>query len=119
MTLLQLESLDHFDEGRTVEPSLTCPACGAQQIVRGRLGDAHPGTFTPEGLRFWTLTAGVVPLHDRSDPGSAPASAVVHACAGCGLVWSHLDPERLRMVLREAGTEATRAEHGPDAGDSS
>jgi hypothetical protein len=26
----------------------------------------------------------------------------------CGLVWTHVDPERLRTVLREAGTAETR-----------
>jgi hypothetical protein len=44
---------------------------------------------------------------------------MVHACAGCGLVWSHVDPERLRIVLREAGTDAMRAKHGLGGGDAS
>ena len=99
------------------ERSLQCPECGASDVARGRLNDGRPGTFTPEGLRFWTLTVGMLPLHDRSDPGSPPLSAAAHACTACGLVWSHVDPERLRTVLRDAGTDDTRAMHGPGAGD--
>lgn len=90
------------------ESSLQCPACGASDVVRGRLGDGRPGTFTPDGLRFWTFTVGMLPLLDRSDPGAPPLSGTARACTECGLVWTHVDPERLRSVLRDAGTEATR-----------
>ena len=91
------------------DASLRCPACGAGNATRGRLTAGRPGTFTPDGLRFWTLTVGMLPLIDRSDPGAAPMSATAHACTACGLVWTHVDPERLRTVLLTAGTEATRA----------
>jgi hypothetical protein len=75
--------------------------------------------FTPEGLRFWTLTAGMLPLLERGDPGSAAANGTVHACTACGLVWSHVDPERLRTVLRDAGNDDTRTKHGLIDGDPS
>ncbi|MFL5575685.1 MAG: hypothetical protein ACJ79S_06955 [Gemmatimonadaceae bacterium] len=101
------------------EPSLQCPACGASDVTRGRLGEGRPGTFTPDGLRFWTLTVGMLPLLDRSDPGAAPMSGAGHACTACGLVWTHVDPERLRTVLREAGTAATRARFAANDGESS
>jgi hypothetical protein len=90
------------------EPTVPCPACGAMQTTRGRLAAGRPGTFTPTGLRFWTLTIGMVPLLDRSAPGTPPLSATAHACLACGLVWTHVDPERLRTVLRDAGTAETR-----------
>lgn len=93
-----------------------CPGCGASDVARGRLNDGRPGTFSPEGLRFWTLTLGMLPLQDRSDPGSPTPTTIAHACTACGLVWSHVDPERLRTVLRDAGTEDTRAKHGLDGG---
>ena len=92
----------------TTESSPSCPACGATNAIRGRLNDGRPGTFTPEGLRFWTTTPGMVPLMDRSTPGAPPLSATAHACLGCGLVWTHVDPERLHTVMREAGTAETR-----------
>ena len=99
------------------DPGLTCPECGASDVARGQLGQGRPGTFTPEGLRFWTLTVGMLPLHDRSDPGSPTLSGTAHACTACGLVWTHVDPERLRTVLREAGTESTRRRLGLNDGD--
>lgn len=80
--------------------------------MRGRLSQGRPGTFSPEGLRFWTLTVGMLPLHDRSDPGSPASTGTAHACTACGLVWTYVDPERLRAVLREAGTDETRTRHG-------
>jgi hypothetical protein len=89
------------------EPSLPCPACGATNATGGRLNDGRPATFTPAGLRFWTLTVVMVPLVDRSTPGAPPLSATAHACTACGLVWTHVDPERLRTVLRDAGTAET------------
>jgi hypothetical protein len=101
------------------EPSLKCPECGAPDVARGRLNDGRPGTFTPDGLRFWTLTVGMLPLHDQSDPGSQAFSGTAHACISCGLVWTRVDPERLRVVLRDAGTEVTRAKHGFRDGDPS
>jgi hypothetical protein len=101
------------------EPILQCPGCGATNVARGRINDGRPGTFTPEGLRFWTLTVGMMPLHDRSDPGSPDLSGSAHACTTCGLVWTHIEPERLRTVLRDAGTEATRTKYRPSGGEPS
>jgi hypothetical protein len=101
------------------ESNPRCPECGAPDVARGRLNHGRPGTFTPEGLRFWTLTVGMLPLHDRNDPGSPEMSGTAHACTACGLVWTHVDPERLRTVLRDAGTEAMRKKHGLSGDDPS
>ena len=90
------------------ESPVRCPECGASAVARGHLNWGHPGTFTPEGLRFWTLTVGVLPLVDPDDPHAARMSATAHACTACGLVWARLDPERLRTVLRDAGAQAPR-----------
>src|SRR5688500_18819149 len=96
-----------------------CPQCGASEVARGRLSGGRRGTFGPEGLRFWTLTVGILPLDERSDPGSPPSSAIAHACTACGLVWTYVDPDRLRTVLREAGTDDTRTNDDQSAGDPS
>ena len=98
------------------EATLQCPECGSTYVARGRLGHGRPGTFTPDGLRFWTLTASTLPLRDRIDPGSAALTGTAHACTACGLVWSHVDPERLRFVLRKAGTKSTRKKHDGSGG---
>jgi hypothetical protein len=91
-----------------------CPACGTSAIVRGRLTQGRPGTFSPEGLRFWTLNSGVLPLLDRSDPGAPPMTSTARACTSCGLVWTYVDPAVLRTVLDEAGNDETRARFARD-----
>ena len=91
------------------DTTANCPACGARATVRGRLSEGRPGTFTPEGLRFWTLTRTMLPLLDRHDPGASPLSGSARACTGCGLVWTHVDPARLRDVVEKAGTDEARA----------
>ena len=85
---------------------MQCPECGATEVTCGQLNHGRPGTFTPDNLRFWTLTVVMLPLLDRSDPESLPMSGAARACTSCGLVWTHVDPERLRDVLRKAGKEA-------------
>lgn len=85
------------------ESPLQCPACHASDVVRGKLTAGRPGTFTPDNLRFWTLTVGTLPLIDRSNASEGPMTAVAHACTACGLVWTYVDQERLRTVIREAG----------------
>jgi hypothetical protein len=51
----------------------------------------------------------MLPLLDRDDPGAAPLSGTARACTSCGLVWTHVDPARLRHVLEAAGSEELRA----------
>ena len=87
----------------------TCPACGAPETVRGQLSEGRPGTFTPDDLRFWTLTLTMLPLLDRYDVGAPPLGGTARACTACGLVWTHVDPARLRDVLAKAGTDEARA----------
>jgi hypothetical protein len=58
----------------------------------------------------------MVPLVDRSSPGAPPLSATAHACLTCGLVWTHVDADRLRTVLREAGTAETRRQLAAEDG---
>lgn len=91
------------------DTAASCPACGAPGSVRGRLSEGRPGTFTPDELRFWTLTVTMLPLLDRHDPGAPPLSGAARACTACGLVWTHVDPARLREVLEKAGTDEARA----------
>jgi uncharacterized Zn finger protein len=82
--------------------NVECPQCGTSEVVRGLLSDGRPGSFTPAGLRFWSLTVGTLAVYDRSDPEAPPSNGIAHACTACGLVWTHVDPERLRAVLRGA-----------------
>lgn len=81
---------DHLDQ---------CPACKATDITRGRFFGRPPMGFEPAGLRFWTLKARPLPFTGGGKP---------RACTACGLVWVQVEPERLRRMLREAGTDETR-----------
>ena len=74
-----------------------CPACGAPNAIRGHFNDGSPGTFSVAGVSL--LANGMVPLIDRSTPGAAKMSATAHACPRCGLVWTHVDLDRLQVAV--------------------
>ena len=76
-----------------------CPACGTPNAIRGHLKDGSPGTFSVEGVPLFAI--GMVPLIDRSTPGAPAMSATAHACAECGLVWTHADLDRLQVAVRK------------------
>ena len=78
-----------------------CPACGAPNAIRGHLKDGSPGTFSVEGVPLHAN--GMVPLVDRSTPGAPGMSATAHACAQCGLVWTHVDLDRLQVAVSKRG----------------
>ena len=83
-----------------------CPRCNSGYVTEGKfLGERGKAyAFLPSGLRFWALRIKSAPL-----PNPGPLSANAYGCASCGLVWSEVDPARIRAVLRETGTEKTRA----------
>jgi hypothetical protein len=83
-----------------------CPRCNSPYVTEGKfLGErGRAYAFLPSGLRFWILTAKSAPLPRR---GLLKPNA--YGCAACGLVWSEVDPARIRAALRNAGTDATRA----------
>ena len=81
-----------------------CPRCGQTLVVHGSFGERKLRFgFRPEELRLFSLSLQFpeVPL---------PAAAT--ACAGCGLVWTELDPAALRQKLHDLGNEAVRGRLG-------
>jgi len=78
-----------------------CPRCESALVVHGRIG-AEVTSFYPAGLRFWTFPKGL-PLPIRGFRGGHG-----FGCASCGLVWSEVDPAKLRRMLANGGTEETR-----------
>lgn len=86
-----------------------CPRCASPHVVAGTImGDRwRASAFKPAGVRFWTFTGTVLAL-------LAPAFLEPNgkACVACGLVWTEVDARALRTVLREAGTDETRARFG-------
>jgi hypothetical protein len=81
----------------------SCPACGSQRIVAGRImafgaHTANAQRFFPDGLKLLTLRRGLVlerrPLFD--------------ACTDCGHVWSSLDAGALRALVESSGGDKLR-----------
>lgn len=79
-----------------------------QQGFSGRhfniIAGVAPQYFRPRGLKALTTGAADVPIADTE----------FTACAECGLLWNRIDPEKLRQVIRESGTESTRKKLGRD-----
>lgn len=91
----------------------SCPRCGSGTVTPGRLiGGGAPVAFFPGGLRFWSLKTGGLELPVAGIEGSH-----AQACTACGLVWSQIDAPRLLTMLREAGTDQTRARFGGSPSD--
>jgi hypothetical protein len=86
----------------------SCPRCGNGALVPGKCMGWHLGVatrFEPGGLRFfqpWRLRRHGVPLRDGFT-----------TCPACGLVWSALEPDDLRALIEEYGTDETRARMPP------
>ena len=84
----------------------SCPRCQSPYVTEGKFmgerGRAY--SFQPSGLRFWSFRAKAAPLPNR---GLTAPNAL--GCAACGLVWSEVDPQRIRTALARAGTDETRA----------
>ena len=93
-------------------PPGSCPACGSQRIVSGRIMafGAHTGNaqrFFPDGLKLLTLRRGLL-LERRP---------VFGACTDCGHVWSRVDAAALREMAQSSGGEVMREvlrRPGPD-----
>jgi hypothetical protein len=87
------------------KPNPACPSCGNSDLVRGSLiasdeDEKLNGRFYPDGLRFLAIC--------RSVPDSSSQGFV--ACSSCGCLWSQVDAEKLRQLMREkAQGEATFA----------
>jgi uncharacterized Zn finger protein len=84
-------------------PSTSCPACGSQRVVTGRVMafGAHTGNaqrFFPDGLKLLTFRRGLV-LERRP---------VFDACTDCGHVWSSLDAAELRALVESSGGDKLR-----------
>jgi hypothetical protein len=93
---------DHSDDEAELRGN-PCPACGSPNVRRGKWaasGESTSVVFRPEGRRFftWSLSGGV---NLTSDSGSA--------CLDCGLVWSHLQPAKLKeFIFRHCYTSGNK-----------
>jgi predicted RNA-binding Zn-ribbon protein involved in translation (DUF1610 family) len=88
---------------RTTGSSKSCPACGSELVVKGKVieGGSETGwgqKFFPSGLRFLSLKRSVRLLDNQ----------VFQACTQCGHVWSTLDATDLRELIESKGTEALK-----------
>jgi hypothetical protein len=104
------------NEEAIAEGDAKCPACGSSACVVGTLGGRPAVAFQPIGLRFWTMGPTLAPI--TRAPRLPGLSGIANgrglrACADCGLVWTHVDPARLRTVIESAGKPELRAVLGP------
>ena len=83
---------------------MKCPACAETSVVTGNIAgatdsfDFNAACFRPDGLRLLAFASGIPLLRGRQ----------FHACTGCGNVWSRLDPARLRKLIADTGTQASK-----------
>ncbi len=79
-----------------------CTRCGQRTVLRGAVIDPEAGIgnrFDPRDSRIF-----------RKRTGVALSSQEFRACVSCGLVWSSLDPDRLRAFVLEYGEEVAKQE---------
>ena len=98
------------------ERDARCPACGGTACVTGTIAGRGAIAFQPVGLRFWTLGPTQTPVVKAPRlPGfnGVIGERAYQACADCGLVWTHVDAERLRTVVERAGKPPLRAVLAP------
>lgn len=69
----------------------SCPHCGSQRIITGRLLGESRAVFRPDNLRFLALTI----------TGGATLAKQSFACRDCGLVWNFADKNKLERFLRK------------------
>ena len=68
---------------------ITCPSCKCDNTVEGDCTFRGPASaFTPDGLKFFTLDT-MVALSEK-----------FHACLECGHVWSSINPEELKNLIK-------------------
>ncbi len=73
----------------------TCPSCKCNNTVKGDF-NREPYLFFPKGLRFFTFSR-FVELQER-----------FYACLECGLVWSHVDGDELKNLIKKSAKPETR-----------
>lgn len=85
------------DAGGPTGPA-RCPYCGRADAVTGDLMNGHGPTigFAPRNLR---------PLRSGLGVG---LNGAFYSCASCGLVWSTLDPGKLRAFIMGHGEELAK-----------
>ena len=83
-----------------------CPRCTSDRLVHGRYFNPHAvmgqqtgaPRFRPDGLKKFMLLDPSVAIRGRE---------TFAACLDCGLLWSHIDREKLLKSIRKNGAEAT------------
>ena len=83
-----------------------CPQCGSEKVFEGRhfnvLSGIPPQYFRPKDLKILTTGSADVRIKQTT----------YTACAECGLLWTQIDPRRLREVLVESGSKTVRQKLG-------
>ncbi len=85
--------------------SSKCPNCQSVRVVEGKhfnwIAGGSVQYFKPEGLRA-LASHNHIPIKKGS----------FLACVDCGLLWSEVDPRKLRSLLTENGKQTTKARLG-------
>jgi hypothetical protein len=80
-----------------------CPNCKKEKIAEGKIFNqpdyvAPRAYFRPAGLRTFALLGVNIRIENRFS-----------ACSECGFMWAKLDTSQLIRVLKESGTQQTKA----------
>ena len=75
-----------------------CPHCQSANAVLGDMtgAEGYAHSFAPRNCRYFRPNAGIAP------------SGAFYACASCGLVWTAVDPGKLRAFIAAHGEELAR-----------
>lgn len=71
-----------------------CPGCNSRAVTSGGM-EERVGYFFPDGIRWWRRLCG----SEEPQSISLRTRGRFHACSVCGLVWSRLCPQQLRVIL--------------------
>ncbi|MBN3040606.1 MAG: hypothetical protein JW867_05720 [Candidatus Omnitrophica bacterium] len=85
---------------------MKCCQCGSEKIAQGRVFNqldyvAPAAYFRPNGLRPFA----VFDINIR-------IKNIFNGCLNCGFMWAEVDPEKLKKVIIEKGTDIVKAKLG-------
>lgn len=81
---------------------MKCSQCGGERITQGRIFNqidyiAPAAYFRPEGLRPFALLDVNIRIKN-----------VFLSCIDCGFMWAEIDPDKLRKVIGQKGTQSAK-----------
>jgi hypothetical protein len=82
---------------------MKCCKCNRERVAQGRIFNqidyvAPAAYFRPEGLRPFAILDVNIRIKN-----------VFFSCVDCGFMWAELEPEKLRKIIVQKGTPATKA----------